>query len=323
MTKGGEPAPAGGRAEPQGGAAPTAPGAGSPGAVDRGGPLAGLRVVVTRPAHQADGLCAAFAAAGANVERLPLLDVVAPENPEPLRRAAERLADFRWVAFTSTNAVAALLDALGRVGGDRPSAAAGSASVPGSGGPTSWTPGVRAAAVGEATAGALRQAGIEPALVAPGGTGASLADEMAAADPRLAGARVLLPLAADARPDLQDGLAAAGAVVESVVAYDKRAPDGTSERMRGLFPPAAALGWVTFTSPRIARTFVERLDRLTGGERGESRQARLTTLRAASIGPTTSAALRRLGIEPAAEAATPGDEELVAAVVQAVAGAGR
>jgi len=263
-------------------------------------PLAGLRVVVTRPAHQAEGLCATFAGVGATVERLPLMDVVPPDDPGPLRKAAERLADYRWAAFTSANAVTALLGA--HASSHR----------------ASWPPGLRAAAVGEATARALREAGIESALVAAGGTGAALAEEMAAADPQLAGARVLLPLAADARPDLRDGLTAAGARVEAVVAYDKRAPDGTSERMRDLFPPGAALGWVTFTSPRIAHTFAH-----TFAERLEGWEARRATLRAASIGPTTSAALRKLGIEPAAEAATPGDEELVAAVVRMVVGAGR
>jgi uroporphyrinogen-III synthase len=177
----------------------------------------------------------------------------------------------------------------------------------------------RAAAVGEATARALREAGVEPYLVAEGGTGAALAAEMAAADPHLAGAPVLLPLAADARPDLAQGLAAAGAAVDAVVAYDKRAPAGTAARARRLFPPGAPLGWVTFTSPRLARTLAELLDQLAGDDPAERWEARRATHRAASIGPTTTATLRRLGVEPAAEAAAPGDADLVAAVVRAAA----
>ena len=312
---------------------------------DGAAPLAGVRVVVTRPPHQADGLCAAFAAAGANVLRLPMVDVVPPADPEPLLRAAASLGRYRWVAFTSANAVTALVSALprppapddtaGRPAPSSPSPRGSSAlvtadaaifpslrgSAPSGEGaplPALWPPKLRAAAVGEATAHALRQAGIEPTLISEVGTGASLADEMAAADPELHGAAVLLPLAADARPDLADRLAAAGAEVDAVVAYDKRAPAGTAERARALFPPGMPLGWVTFTSPRIARTFAELIDRLGDDEPFQSWSHRRGSLLAASIGPTTTATLRRLGAEPAAEAASPADQELVAAVVEAV-----
>jgi uroporphyrinogen-III synthase len=66
---------------------------------------------------------------------------------------------------------------------------------------------------------------------------------------------------------------------------------------------------VTFTSPRIVRHFAELFGADWERRRGE--------LRAASIGPVTSAELRRRGVEPAAEAARPGDEEMVAAVARA------
>jgi uroporphyrinogen-III synthase len=292
-------------------------------------PLAGVRVVVTRPALQAGGLCAAFAAAGAVVERLPMVDVVAPSDPEPLLRAVAEIGRYRWLAFSSANAVTALVAARQRSpapddDADRRAArspsprGSQSATLGDAGAPHPvWPPGVRAAVVGEATARALRDAGLEPSLVASGGTGASLAEDMAAADPELAGAAVLLPLAADARPDLAEGLAAAGAEVDAVIAYDKRAPAGTAGRARNLFPPGRPLGWVTFTSPRIARTFAELLDRLGDDEPFQGWALRRPSLLAASIGPTTTATLRRLGVEPAAEAVSPGDRELVAAVIAA------
>ena len=71
-----------------------------------------------------------------------------------------------------------------------------------------------------------------------------------------------------------------------------------------------SIGWVTFTSPRIARHF-----RRLAGEGWEDRREEL---RAASIGPVTSAALRKLGVEPAAQATTPSETELVASIVAAV-----
>jgi len=268
-----------------------------------------VRVVVTRPAHQAEELCHAFAERGALVERLPLLEVTPPDDPEPLRRAVAALPRYRWIAFTSANAVTPVAELAEAAGG--------------------WPGGLRVAAVGRATADALRARGAEPHLVADSG-GEALAREMAASDPGLAGHPVLLPLAADARPELSAGLAAAGAEVEVVTAYGKGLPAGTLERAGELFPPTSTLGWVTFTSPRIARSFASLMDQMVDGgsadmeERGEGGwEHRRRSLLAASIGPTTSAALRGLGVEPAAEAATPGNRELAEAVTVAVADEGR
>lgn len=255
-------------------------------------PLRGVRVVVTRPGHQREGLMRGFRDAGAEVEWLGLLEVGTPEEAGPLRGAAEEVGRFAWVAFTSANAVAPLLDLL----------------------PEGLPASVAVAAVGEATARALRARGVEPRLVSARGTGSGLGEEMASVA-ALAGVRVLLPLAADARPELAAGLRAAGAEVTAVVAYEKRVPAGAGEGVAALFPPGEPLGWVTFTSPRLATTFAALVESHAGGW-----AARRTTLLAASIGPTTSAALRRLGVEPAAEAARAADGELVAAVVRSVAG---
>jgi uroporphyrinogen-III synthase len=270
--------------------------------------LAGVRVVVTRAERQAGALAAALIAAGAEVEALPLLVVAPPADPAQLARAAAELRLYDWVVFTSTNAVRSLLAA----------AAAGAGPpgmVPAGGGPPHpaaappatavLPPRLRVAAVGAATAAALRGAGVEPAVVAAGreqSAGGLLAILLRHLD---CGQRVLLPQAADALPALREGLLAAGIAAVAVVAYDKRLPREAARRAGELFGERP-IGWVTFTSPSSVRHFAS----LFGGDwvrrRGE--------LRAASIGPVTSAELRRQGVEPAAEAASPGDAELVAAV---------
>ena len=268
-------------------------------------PLAGVRVVVTRPPHQAGGLAAAFRELGAAVELLPLLEVVEPADPAPLDRAALEIDRYAWIAFTSANAVGPLV----------------ARRLP------PWPDRTRVAAVGEGTAAALRGAGSEPDLVAERSGGADLADEILAAATRhggesvrgVEGVAVLLPQAADARPDLERGLRAAGFEVDAVVAYDKRTPPEAVRRARDLFPAGAPLGWVTFTSPRIARTFAELVDGVDAGSWADRRR----TLRAASIGQTTSGELRRLGVEPATEARSPSDAALAEAVARAVAGAAR
>jgi uroporphyrinogen-III synthase len=243
-------------------------------------PLAGVRVVVTRPARQAEGLCAAFAAAGARVERLPLIEVVPPADPSPLLAAAADLASYRWVIFTSANAVRALVDA-----------AAGGLPA-----------GLRLATVGGATTSALREAGLEPSLEGEGG-GESLAELLAFVGK---GGRILFPAAQDARPQTAAMLRASGYEVDEVVAYDKRLPEGTEARAGELFPVGEPIGWVTFTSPRIAEAFAGLFADWEG---------RRETVRAVSIGATTSEELQRLGVEPAAEAGRPGDEGLVETVV--------
>lgn len=248
--------------------------------------LSGLRVVVTRAGHQAGSLAAAFAAAGARVELLPLLEVAPPADPRPLERAASELALHDWLVFTSANAVEAFLPLTG-------------GALPGR---------LRVAVVGRATAEALRAFEIEPHLIASRPDAEGLAAELA---PRVERSRrVLVPQAADARPTLVEGLSRAGAEVIPIVAYDKRLPADAPRRARELFA-SGPIGWVTFTSPRVARHFAELF--------GEDWDRRRSELLAASIGPVTSAELRKQGVEPAAEAAEPGDQALVDAVIRRAA----
>jgi uroporphyrinogen-III synthase len=287
-------------------------------------PLAGVRVVVTRAERQAGALAAALTAAGAEVEVLPLLVVAPPRDPAPLARAAAELRFYDWVVFTSTNAVHALLGALGRAAG-----AVGTAGMAPAGGyaprPAGATPPhhavappatavlpprLRVAAVGAATAAALRGAGVEPAVVAAGkeqSAGGLLAILLRHLD---CGQRVLLPQAADALPTLREGLLAAGIAAVAVVAYEKRLPPEAPRRATELFGERP-IGWVTFTSPSAVHHLA--------GLFGAGWERRRGELRAASIGPVTSAELRRQGVEPAAEAVSPGDAELVAAIVAIVA----
>lgn len=243
-----------------------------------------MRVVVTRAGHQSEALAAAFESAGFHVELLPLLEIVPPLDPRPLERAASELALYEWIVFTSANAVEAFLPLAG---GALPSR-------------------LHVAAVGPATAEALRGWEAEPHLIAAKSDAEGLLAELAPRVDRRR--RVLLPQASDARPTLQEGLLKAGADPVAVVAYDKRMPEDAPRRAAELF--AEEIGWATFTSPRIARHFAELF--------GADWERRRSELRAASIGPVTSTELRRLGVGPAAEAAAPSDQALVDAVIAGV-----
>lgn len=247
----------------------------------RCGPLEGHRVVVTRAPHQAQPLRSAFEDAGARVDLLPLLEVC-PGDVEQTASAARRAGDFDALAFTSANAV----DMFFRHGVDR-------STLPPIG------------VVGPATARALRQQSIIPAIQAQRRDAVGLAQALTTRFG--ANAKVLVPQADDARPHLAEGLEAAGCEVETVVAYRKALPDDAPEALERILD-AGPLDWVTFTSPRIVRHFVDLL-----GHRWPTCRS---TLKSVSIGETTKGALREVGMEPTAVAQAPGVHGLVAAVVE-------
>ena len=153
------------------------------------GPLAGQRVVVTRPREHAGPLVIGLEGLGAEVAVVPLIAVAPLEDDGELRRLVER-GDHDWIVFTSANAVRAV---------------------------ESVVPDVRArvAAVGPTTASSLRELGVEPAFVPDRFAAAEIADGL---EP-LAGARVLLPQSEIAERSFADELRARGAAVDVVDAY--------------------------------------------------------------------------------------------------------
>lgn len=167
--------------------------------------LRGLRVLVTRPAHQADGLCQRLEAEGAEAAKLPLFEI------EPIGEAvlhAQWLAEAQnydgWI-FTSTNAVRL------------------AAELHAGPWPTSY-------AVGAATASAL-EALKRSSVIAPeaGSSSEALLDR-----PELAtvtGQRFLIVTGEDGRDLLQTTLEARGATVETLPLYRRRPVEYEMERV--------------------------------------------------------------------------------------------
>jgi len=251
-------------------------------------PLLGRRILVTRARAQASRLVERLEALGAEAVAAPAIRIEPPEDATPLIDAARDAASFDWIVFTSVNGVDAFFDALAEAGGDARSLA-----------------GVHLAAIGPATSGRLADHGLRADLEPNTYTGTAVAEALAdTAD--LEGTAVLLPRADIAPPALAETLAARGARVTEVTAY-RTVPDASGTEAAAEALRARRADWITFTSASTVRNLVEAV----GAEAVRDPGAHL-----ASIGPTTSAALREAGLEPTVEAAEHTVPGLVAAIVE-------
>lgn len=249
-------------------------------------PLAGKRIVITRAREQAASLAEPLERLGAEVILLSSVSFSPAADTAALDNAIAELNKFDWLLLTSQNAVHYFCQRCR----ERGVALANSRA--------------RIGAVGPTTAEAARAEGLEAGFVAARHTGEALAEELG---PELRGKRVLLPRSGHAGDALPAALRAAGATVDEVVAYRTVAPETSSD---GVGPAAlAAAHVVVFASPSAARHFVEHV----GPEMLENLRGSAAI---AAIGPTTSAALRDLGLDAAIEAKDSTATGLVTAIVE-------
>jgi uroporphyrinogen-III synthase len=68
-------------------------------------PLAGLRVLVTRPSHQALALSCQIESQGGVAVRFPTIEIAPPADPTTLKNTVARLDRFNLAVFVSPNAV--------------------------------------------------------------------------------------------------------------------------------------------------------------------------------------------------------------------------
>jgi uroporphyrinogen-III synthase len=76
-------------------------------------PLAGIHVLVTRPAHQARELADRVRAAGGDPILFPVLEILDTTNQRPLLDLIERLDEFDLAIFVSPNAVRKAMNRIG------------------------------------------------------------------------------------------------------------------------------------------------------------------------------------------------------------------
>ncbi|HPA45105.1 MAG TPA: uroporphyrinogen-III C-methyltransferase [bacterium] len=247
-------------------------------------PLFGKTIVNTRASDQSAELCRTLSDLGASVISLPMIRIVPPEDPEPLRDAVRNLSRYDWVLFTSTNAVNAFFDMLFQEGAD-----------------TRRLAGCRIATVGAKTEEVLRERGViadhTPEQFCTDALFQSLHERES-----LAGQRVLCPCSSLAPSDLENRLRAAGAVVDRVDAYAV-VPENPDMRPWERMPDA-----ILFASPSAVTNFAD----WAGKDRLEEFKTHSIFV---SIGPATSKRMNTLGIPVQIQAEDHNAEGLVKAMV--------
>jgi uroporphyrinogen III methyltransferase/synthase len=258
--------------------------------LDGEGPLSGRTVVVTRSGPRARGLVEAVQRAGAETIELPLTEQTGPgDEGVALRAAAKDVQRYRWVVFTSVNAVDRFIREL------RDARALGTVLV---------------AAVGPASADALRRAGVEPDLVPGEWRAAGVVAEFPKHDPAVPNNRVLFPCGDKAPPTIPDGLKGKGWGVERVEAY----------KTVNMPPPAATLlDKIAHADAVIvtAASSVQAFAALAGAN-----QEMPPTPLVVCIGPTTAESARTLGLSRVVEAHDPTTQGIIEALIEHLAGPG-
>ncbi|MDX9720990.1 MAG: hydroxymethylbilane synthase [Myxococcota bacterium] len=237
--------------------------------------LAGLPVIVTKAANRADVFEQELSAHGGTPICIPTIDFEPiPDAPLLNTFAMIEKGSYRWCIFTSPNGV----DFTWTLSPIAPTMALESA----------WKHGreVRIAAIGDATADALRARGVPVHLVPPEYTAEGLLAALQEAG-IVVGTRCVLFTAERHRGVLEAGLKEAGAQLDEVAVYRTFPAPDLSQRLREALD-VKPKGYIAFASGSAVESFVAAF--------GDDALGAIRDWRIAVIGPATAARARELGL---------------------------
>jgi uroporphyrinogen III methyltransferase/synthase len=249
-------------------------------------PLAGLRIVLTRPREQAADFEARILALGGQPEIAPAIAIARPEDLRALDAALDDIGRFDWIVFTSANAVRAL---------------AGRARERGI--PAARLASPKIGAVGTATAGVLAEELRAPDAIARTATAKSLGSEL----PVSPGTQVLVPHGNLADGALAGVLRVRGAVPHEILAYRTVPGEGVARIAAGV--RAGEIDALLFASGSAVRFVAGALQRDAAGA-GEPTRAAIFC-----IGPSTARAAVTAGLFPDGVASVATQHALIDAAV--------
>lgn len=251
-------------------------------------PLAGRRIVLTRPREQNAGWRQKLEGLGATVLELPLIQVAKDVNLETLAEVLQEFGSYEWILFTSVNGVKYFFEEFIRVHEDIRALGL-----------------VRIGVVGEATATAIRELHLRVDLQPKKATAGDLAQALIARE-SMDSAKILVITGSRNREDLVAKLEEARAIVDVLPVYRTVEANTGSDPVAVDFRARGADA-IFFASPSAAQSFFDQAAALKPGPKAKRPLA-------GSIGPSTTAAMKQLGLPVDFEAAEASLDGLVAAL---------
>ncbi|WP_029896390.1 uroporphyrinogen-III C-methyltransferase [Desulfohalovibrio reitneri] len=231
-------------------------------------PLLGATVAVTRAREQASGLVEKLRELGACTLEFPTIAIQPLEDTSQAEAEIARVFEYQWLVFTSVNGVKQFFNVLDKM--DLDARVLAQAKV---------------AAIGPATAQALRCRGVRPDFVPEKYVAEHVVEGMKKLGVK--GRRILIPRARVAREVLPEQLSEAGAEVTILPMYDTVLSGNDPEEMTGPLE-RGEVDYITFTSSSTVENFFTLVD-------PELLKKHRDGVRLAAIGPVTAETLASFG----------------------------
>jgi uroporphyrinogen III methyltransferase / synthase len=236
------------------------------------GPLAGLRIGVTRPLARSKAFSERLRSLGAMPIVMPTIETVETIDNQDVKRVMDKVDTYNHIVFSSTNGVDSFFRALKNKGKDARALA-----------------GKKISAIGPVTGDVLAGYGINADMTAETFVAEGLLDKLLSAG-SVAGEKFLLVRSDIGRDALLRGLEAAGAAVDHAAFYSTRTAELRPYILEMIEKDEIDI--ITFTSSSTVDGFFSQIPENGLGE----------NIKIASIGPQTTMAIERHGKTPDIEA---------------------
>ena len=253
-------------------------------------PLSGRRLVITRPRGQTADWRAQLEALGASVLEMPLIQVTKDYDKNTLVEVFTELPQYEWIIFTSANGARFFFEEFRRAFDDIRSLGL-----------------VQIAVVGEATAEVVREQHLR-VEVQPKKANADELAQILLERESLDSAKILVVTGNLNRDTLVDKLNDARAIVDRLPLYKTEETNLANDPVAGDFRQHGADA-ILFASPSSAQSFFDQAAAL-------KLSAKAKKPLAGSIGATTTAAMKQLGLPVDFEATDATLESLVGALLK-------
>ncbi len=255
-------------------------------------PLSGRRIAITRPREQSGDWRTKLEAQGATVIELPLIQVTKHYDKDTLVGIFAELGQYEWIVFTSANGARFFFEEFQRAFDDIRAFGV-----------------MRIAVVGEATAEVVRSKHLRVDLQPPKANAAELAKMMIDRE-SIDSAKILVVTGNLNRDTLFDALHGARAIVDRLALYKTEETDLSDDPVAGDFRQHGADA-ILFASPSAVQSFFDQAAAFKLGAKAKRPLA-------GSIGATTTATMKQLGLPVDFEAGEASLDSLVTALLKKI-----